>query len=84
MNEVMNAEMMQIEKIIEDATVKQMMAIYQTKNINDATAMLATLYSSAKQSYRLHVTQDLGCTSEDIDQSMLQLDKYFLEHPEIL
>ena len=73
-----------IEKTINDATLKQMMAIYQTKNLADATAMLATLYSSAKQSYRLHVTQDLGCTSEDIDRAMVQLDKYFLEHPEIL
>ena len=73
-----------IEKTINDATLKQMMAIYQTKSLEDATAMLATLYSSAKQSYRLHVTQDLGCTSEDIDRAMVQLDKYFLEHPEIL
>ena len=84
MSTVTNVEMSNIEKTINDATLKQMMAIYQTKNLEDATAMLATLYSSAKQSYRLHVTQDLGCTSEDIDRAMVQLDKYFLEHPEIL
>lgn len=84
MSTVTNVEMSNIEKTINDATLKQMMAIYQTKNLEDATAMLATLYSSAKQSYRLHITQDLGCTSEDIDRAMVQLDKYFLEHPEIL
>lgn len=60
------------------------MAIYQTKNLADATAMLATLYSSAKQSYRLHVTQNLGCTSDDIDRAIQKLDEFFLMNPQML
>ncbi len=73
-----------IEKMLQDVEVKQMMAIYQTKNLEDAAAMFAAIYSSAKQSFRLHVTQDLCCTSEDVDRAIQGIEKFFLEHPESL
>ena len=75
---------MNVEELIQDAEIKQMMAIYQTKDLKDATAMFAALYSSLKQTFRLHITQDLGCTSEDVDRAMQNIEKYFLEHPEAL
>ena len=74
---------MQTARALQDVELKVMMAFWQAKSIDDATATMAAIYSTAKQSFRLRV-EELGGTGEDIDKAMERLEKFFMEHPESL
>mgnify|MGYP000004612753 CR=1 FL=1 len=73
----------QTAKALQDVEVKVMMAFGQAGSIDDATATMAAVYSTAKQSFRLRVAE-LGGTGEDVDRAMQSLERFFLEHPESL
>lgn len=74
---------MQTAKALQDAELKVMMAFGQADSIDDATATMAAIYSTAKQSFRLRV-EELGGTGKDIDKAMERLEVFFMEHPESL
>ena len=73
----------QTAKALRDVELKVMMAFWQAESIDDATATMAAISSTAKQSFRLRV-EELGGTGEDIDKAMERLEKFFMEHPESL
>lgn len=73
----------QTAKALQDVEIKTMMAFGQADSIDDATATMAAIYSTARQSFRLRVAE-LGGTGEDVDRAMLSLERFFMEHPESL
>lgn len=73
----------QTAKVLQDVELKTMVAFGQADSIDDATATMAAIYSTAKQSFRLRVAE-LGGTGEDVDESMQFLERFFMEHPESL
>jgi len=73
----------QTAKALQDVELKAMMAFGLADSIADATATMAAIYSTAKQSFRLRVAE-LGGASEDVDKAMQSLEAFFMENPESL